>query len=117
MLDCGGDIDPSDDAKFFPVVESDKVFALDCEQTAAEYAFVSKRSFERLELGTVLVYLDGAVFCAACIGVRVVRARGRPHKLSGASKGSGLVLGVSVDNEVVFAQDCEGAATGGKLHT
>lgn len=117
MLDCGGDVDPSDDAELFPVVESDEVFALDCEQTAAEYAFVSKRSFERLELGKVLVYLDGAVFCAACVGVRVVRARGRPYKLSGASKGRVLVLGVSVDDEVVFAQDCEVAATGGELHT
>jgi hypothetical protein len=53
--------------EFFPVIESDELFALDRKKSTTEYTIVGKGSLKSLELGEVLKHLNCAVLCPASI--------------------------------------------------
>jgi hypothetical protein len=53
--------------EFFPVIESDELFALYREKSTTEYTIVGEGSLKSLEFGEVLKYLNCAVLCPASI--------------------------------------------------
>jgi hypothetical protein len=53
--------------EFFPVIESDELFALDRKKSTTEYTIVREGSLKSLELGEVLKHFNCAVLCPARI--------------------------------------------------
>ena len=65
------DINPSHDIELVPIIESDKLFALNAKQSSSEDAFILKVSLESLMLSEVLKNLNSTTVALYCVYILV----------------------------------------------
>lgn len=116
MLELSRQIDSSHHSIFFPVIESDEIFASNCQKSSTEESFIRKCSFESLIFSKILIHFHSTIFCAASISMCLLLSLiSCPDQVICLTKSSILILWIRIDNEIVFTHDGEVSARGSEL--